>query len=362
MGTLIRLIMSWFGKVIPLPEYLCSVSKTFQMLPGSKKRKWIWGGLLHLIPVIVGLLTLFYFRQGQLTHSMTEINALWLAGTWAWVGPSLIWYYERYTVPIFYKHCRRLIKNDSLRCSVRKLVYSNIFSMPICRAISILWVSIVFIGYLLAIEFVKGFGISGYDDWLWWILSMGVLLYGYYSSIGFCYIYKTILLTKKVNVSGLENRVYHRDGVFGFSFIGNFALNTSMMFLSGIFIVPLVLLIGNHGQIYEYIVALTLIGLYVLIIAFAFCYPIMIIRKKLILEKENLSQSYCAVANQLIGKLNGDFTNTNYCRYSFYRKLITDLHAVGEWPLKLDVTIKFLSISIIFPFFVGILVFKLTTP
>ncbi len=168
MGTLIRLLLRYSGYDVQVPAYLSVVSKTIEAMPSRKSRKWLFGGFLHLAPVLVGLYLLLVVRKFSITHGTREVTALLIAASWAWVGPCLIWYYERYTLPVFHKYCRRLLKNGQQYQEIKNAIYSNITSMPNYRAIAWTWRIIVIISFIWSIDYVKRFGIHGFVDWLWY--------------------------------------------------------------------------------------------------------------------------------------------------------------------------------------------------
>ncbi len=208
---------------------------------------------------------------------------------------------------------------------------------------------LVIFGFFQSAEFVSKFGIKGFDDWLWWVLFIGVVLYAYYTSLGFCFAYKSIYLVKLIEIDNVESNIYNNDGVFGFSFIGDFALKTNMMFLSGILMVPLLFFMIDYNKLSDYALPFAMILIYVIYTVCVFIAPIYMVHRKIIKEKELLLQKYTQLANAINVELLGTFDVEGHGKLDFYRSLIGDVNKVGDWPLKFDQGVKFSLSSIILP-------------
>jgi hypothetical protein len=95
----------------------------------------------------------------------------------------------------FAKDCRSIIVDFNAYRIIRKNVYSNIWSLTFFRYFSPLWVAITVATYVSARDFIAGFGVRGISDAFWWVIILGVVLISFYTSIGFCFAYKTVRLT-----------------------------------------------------------------------------------------------------------------------------------------------------------------------
>lgn len=360
MGTIIRLILRLFGYNVTAPAYLSEVSKTVELLPVGKRWRWFWGGILHSIPVAIGLTFLLISRAADYRHGWVERVALLVTASWSFIGPALIWYYERRTLPSFLCECRKAIREKSSFRSIRTQVYSNVYSRPVCIAISTLWIALTLVGFLRVTNFVNGFGLSGPRDWLWWVILSAVILYAYYSSLGFCFIYKTITLTRLVVVSDMDTKMYNEDGVFGFSFIGDFALRTNLMFQSGIVFVPLILLVAQQKNSQDIAVPIVLIGIYIFFTVVSFAYPIYNVHRKIVAEKRRVIRRYLDVSNDLVKQIERSFSLHDYHVFLYYKGIASDIYSMREWPLNVDAFARFTLYAIIIPITVTIVAALLT--
>src|SRR5947209_4418448 len=143
MGLLIRLLLKVLGRPWTSNPYLSEVSKTIELLSCRDGTKWFWGGLLHFFLVGIGLGLLFSLRHTSITHSWREIIALVVAAMWTWLGPVLIWYYERHTLPAFEAQCKHIVAHQHDLRALNLAVYSNINTLTFTRVFAPTWVVIV---------------------------------------------------------------------------------------------------------------------------------------------------------------------------------------------------------------------------
>lgn len=356
MGTLFRLLLKLCGRNVFAVARLSEVSKTVESLPGPKRVKWFWGGLLHIFPVALVLVLLFGLRASEIRHSAREVIALLLASAWAWLGPVLIWYYEKVTLPRFAQNCRAVIADTKDYRLVRKAIYSNIYALDFCKYFTPIWMVIASIAYFSAYDFVTGFGVRGYKDVFWWLIFFGVLLVAYYTSIGFCFSYKAYHLTKIVSRARLDRRIYYVDGVFGLSFIGDFAFITAAMFFSGWLFAPLIILSVNQKSLWQYLYStpVLLLGIYFVFTLLSFLIPIYIIHHKILREKLLRSESFYKIANELTDILGNPISEDHLKRFDFAKKLIAEVQAIPNWPLRVDTALKFSLTSIFIPTLAGL--------
>jgi len=229
------------------------VSKTFESLPVSAGTRWLWGGVLHIIPVVAVLIYLALWRSTAWQDDPKAMLALILSCSWVWLGPTLIWYYEIHTLPQFDKEAKKILNDDSQYRKLQSLIYSSIYNLKFSVIFTTIWVAAAALGYYKSSTFLLKLGIYDRSDIVFWIIGLGVVLVSYYTSIGYCYAYKAILLTKLVAASELRASVYWGDGVFGLSFIGKFALKTAWMFFSGWLFVPMLVILSQYNTFRDYI-------------------------------------------------------------------------------------------------------------
>lgn len=351
MGTLFRLLLKLFGANVRTDAHLSEVSKTIESLPGAKRAKWFWGGLLHFFPVVLVLLLLFTLRTSEIRHSGKDIIALLLAATWAWLGPVLIWYYEKVTLPRFAKSCRAIIADTQDYRILRHALCGNIYDLNICKYFTPIWILAAVVAFISANDFIIGFGVSGYHDIFWWAIFLGVVLIAYYTSLGFCFSYKAYLLTRIVSRARLDRRIYHVDGVFGLSFIGDFAFTTAAMFLSGWVFAPLIFFSVNQKSLWQYLYSTPamLLEVFFIFTVLSFVIPIYIIHYKILREKSIRSRSFYKIANELSEIPDNSISEDHLKRFDFAKKLIVEVQSIPNWPLRLDTALKFSMVSIFVP-------------
>jgi uncharacterized Tic20 family protein len=351
MGTLFRLLFRLFGRTSTTDLYLSEVSKTIESLPCPDRTRWFWGGLLHCLPVAAGIVVLFSLRHSAVTHPLREVIALLLAAIWSWLGPVLIWYYERHTLPAFERQCRRIVAHPHDLETIHHAVYSNIFALNFARIFTPVWVLIVVFAFANVSDFVQGFGVFGWRDPFWWVLLVGVALIAYYTSVGFSLSYKAFQLTRMVAASKLDSRIFHPDGVFGLSFIGDFAFLTAAMFFSGWLFAPLLFFSAGPRSFIEYLTSTPVLLLVILFAftIFSFLMPIYTIHSKILREKMLRSHSIYEAANDTAGAPLDAVAEDRVRRFDFAKRLIDEVQAIPNWPLRLDTALKFMLTSILVP-------------
>lgn len=349
MGNIIRWLAAALGAPVRTRIYFTEVTKTIDSLPARETTRWIWGGLLHIAPVLVVIGLLLWVRSNRIAQSKEELATLFLAASWVFVGPALIWFYERYTLPEFDLKSRHVVKTPVQQDRIRRCVYSSIYDFRFCRLFTPIWILVVLFGFYGSRAYIFDLGIEGYYDYFFWIVTVGVALVAYYTSIGFCFAYKAICLTNIVASSELERKVYHKDEDFGLSFVGDFAFRTALMFFSGWLFAPLIVTIGLHGPHHDYTIPAILLGIYFIYTILSFFIPIYTIHKKILSEKLAIANQYHNDLNTLVELLSSQWSDSEAKRYDFYKKVLDDIRALPNWPLKLDVTLKLASTTVLSP-------------
>ena len=139
---------------------------------------------MHLVPVIVVLAILYYTRATKQHQERGEFISLALACMWVWLGPILIWYYERYTLPRFSRQCRALVSQRGQYKEIRDLVYTNIYKNGACIFITITWIAAASSLLFSKRQIIWDLGVSGKSDPFLWIIGIGFVLVAFYTSIG----------------------------------------------------------------------------------------------------------------------------------------------------------------------------------
>jgi hypothetical protein len=351
MGTILRILIALMGGKDFSRAYLSDVSKTISYLPVPNGTRWFWGGALHLLPVVLVLAFVFLFRSPEITHSKKEIITLFLAATWVWIGPVLIWYYERYVLPQFARDCKKIIVDPINYEAVRRAAYENVYKLRFSRYFIPIWVAIVALTFYSAENYLRGFGLRDHNDVLWWIILFGVALIAGYSSLGFCLAYKALCLTQLVARARLDRNIYHADGILGLSFIGEFSFKTSAMFFSGWLFAPLLILSTKSNTLWGYLtsVQISLIATYFLFTVIYFLAPIYLIHYKILKEKALRADTYYQSLNNLLAKSVAGQTDEESKRFKFLKRIIEEVRAIPNWPLRLDTAVKFGATSVSIP-------------
>lgn len=358
MGFLLRLLLGAFGLKIRTRPNLTEVSKTVEhlhLLRVPKKARWFWGGVLHALAVLGTLSVFFFLRVDQVTHGYGEIAALIVAMCWSFIGPALIWHYERYTIPLFALQCKKVFMSDQQFLEMRKMAYSNLYALTLCRYITSVWIVSVIYAFYRSREFVLNFGISGANDPFLWIMLIGTVLFAYYTSIGFCFSYKAYKLTQLVSRADLDERIFHQDEVLGLSFVGEFAFKTAAMFFSGWLFAPLVFLAGYRNAQTDYFVPALLLGIYLVFTVAAFFAPIYLVHQKILKEKAHLAKGYYEIANLASQQLIHTWSETDAIKLRHSKEMLSDIKSISNWPLNLGMLVKFSASSLIFPALAAIL-------
>ena len=163
MGAFIRAVLRLWGIAVPHRHHLTFVSKTIEMLPLSKKWRPFAGGALHLIVALVILAWLAALRSDQMSYNVLELGTLILALVWCFIGPALIWCYERRTVPALMRQVRKRVSAPQGRGYVRSMLRRNVLRDHTSLLIMAIWVTAVAAGLLGSTEFIAKFAVNHCD-------------------------------------------------------------------------------------------------------------------------------------------------------------------------------------------------------
>jgi len=354
-GALFRRACAIFGVRFSHRKYFSEVTKTIEMLPFRKKRRWLAGGILHFFFVAAVLLFLAMFRVPSSEESLDIFSTLIVAGIWAWVGPAFIWYYERYTLPILYRDCQRVITNVAERQRISKLIFRSVSDFQYSKVIIVAWIALALAGFLSSQEFLGKIGVGGAEDWVWWLFVLGVVALGYYTSIGLCLAQKGTFLANEIAKSHFEWDLYKEDRMYGLSFLGRFSLMTNLILYTGWLFVPLLFVIADEVSIWGRIVMWELMVFYLISILMAFFYPIFVLHKRIIEKKRDSSEQYLRIISNEVALILKTEKFDDVRRLEFYRQIQSDVLSIREWPLGVNGVIAFAASQLILPLVVAIL-------
>jgi hypothetical protein len=258
------------------------------------------GGTLHVLPVVLILLYTYFGRVNSWSISRSESIALILACSWVFVGPQQIWFYETVMMREFVIKYRHLIANITEAEGLKSDLYSGIYATKTNIVFTIFLICLIAAGYWASLSFISN--LIGNDklfsDWLFYVLSIGVLMISYYTSIGFCFAFKAVYITLLLVKCELKKNIYYHDGVFGLACVGDLAFQTSAMFCTGWFFAPLIILIGQHNGKTALLISYLMLFLYFVSTIVTFMIPVYLIHSKLYESKELLIKTFYEPANR----------------------------------------------------------------
>ncbi len=354
MGSLLRFLLGLAGRGVFVRGYLSPVAKTIDMLPVRKPARWFWGGLVHYVPVVICLAVFFALRRKEVTHGRGEIAALIAATLWALVGPALLWYYERYTLPILNKRCTQHVADPTQRRRIQQRVYSSALESQGSRLFVAVWMGGIVYAFLSSRNFARGFGIRSDMDPFLWVFLIGILFLSFYTALGCCLAYKSVRLVHLISHTKIKPAMYHEDRVMGLSFVGDFALWTNVMFSSGWLFVPLLFVGVPSEQVLLRDNRVLLILSYALFGLMAFLTPVFLIHGTIRRIKQSLFQAFGSRASDALGKLSKGYDSNVAGEFEICRSAIADTHLIRDWPLSLDALIRASVSTLLLPVVVGL--------
>lgn len=342
MGSIIGSILRIFGYNSFRRNYVSSVTNTIDMIPCKKANRWIWGGLIHSIPVVLVFLMFWLTEAKPVRHGLEIWAALLIASSWGFLGPSCIWIFERITLPKLWLDCSKRLTLDSDKRLVRKLIYSNTLNSMPFKVISILWMFAVSYYFFKSQFFVFGFGVGDFTTFEWWVLYIGVIFFSYYSALGICFSIRAVTIVKAIANCTILPIPYDADNSFGFSFVGDFAQRTNLMFLTGWLFVPLLTMLSMDGFSKGSLGAFSLILRYLLFVTIAFVAPILIIHKRLVAIKKVLLKGASSNIQECHARHEEDRKQGTAINFLAFRAIASDIKKMSVWPLNLDTLMRFI--------------------
>jgi len=78
---------------------------------GFRKYTGVVISLLYGLPFIIFLTTFFLIRHQNISYDIWTIAIVYLAATWSFIGPLLIWRYQHIDIKRYFYHCRLIFKS-----------------------------------------------------------------------------------------------------------------------------------------------------------------------------------------------------------------------------------------------------------
>ena len=367
MWTVIRWLLQLVGVHFPKRPHFSTVSATIDTLPVSNRRKFLVGGVLHLFLVVVSLTYLFVARFKEMHFTSIELLTLVLAVQWCWIGPGLIWLYEKRTLRRFQNYCRRTLANKVDYIDVRSAITRNVLLYKGNKYILATWILAVLTGFCFASKYLAAFAIrppsfvDGSVDWFWFLTFIGAALFAYYTGLGFCLSYKAARIIRTLSKQELKESTYNKDGMMGFSYIGTFSFSTNAMFLSGFLFVPMIFVASSESGRTNYIFIGVMIALYITFSIATVIHSIWTIHSKMVKDKAMILNRYGTVLDGTLREFKSDPSDEAYRRFAVYRGLVTDIRATSDWPLRLNTAVTFAFTNFVLPGLVTLLSNRLAT-
>ena len=341
MGTIFGLFARIFGYHVIRRSYVSSVTNTIDLIPCKKSNRWIWGGLIHSVPVVLVFLMFWFVDSKLVRHDLEVWAALLLASLWGFLGPSCIWIFERITLPKLWLDCSKKISLDTDKRLIRKLIYQNSLDSITFRILLIFWMAAVSFYFFKSQTFVSGFGVGNFNTIEWWVLYIGVIFFSYYSALGILFSIRATIIVRAISKSKILPVPYDSDNSFGFSFVGDFALRTNLMFLTGWLFVPLLTMLSMDGFSRGSLGAFSLIIGYFLFVTIAFVAPILLIHKRLVAIKKVLLIGASSNIQESHVKHEHNRQQATAISFLAFRAIASDIKKMSVWPLNLDTFMRF---------------------
>lgn len=352
---LVKYIYLLFGKkfdgitVLRLKHriYFSSASNTINGIPGSIVQKIIFGGVLHGVFASAVLFALYYSRGFSAATTDIDLISLITAHFWAYIGPPLIWYHEAVAQRVFYRKIKNIIEDPAMSEKISNILFSKLNSMKWIRNFRYAWIAVALVAYAYYDGFYKKFGITGWDDLWFYFIGFGVWILAMYTSIGVGRVLTSIHCVSILTISELRNRHYHRDNSLGLSFVTSFTGITAALFASGVLFFPLMFVLSQNGGIFGRVMSFGLIGISVLFVFLIYFVPVLLMAKKISLEKGKvLTGLYEKITTAERAYFDND-TQKNFNKFMFYNALRENVKSTNKYLLGTDVIVKFLPPFII---------------
>jgi hypothetical protein len=355
MGGVLRCAFSVFGYPMPYRSHVTSASQSTDALPFPKwRRPWISAGL-HAMPVLIVFFWLLVIRHQEVRATASEVIAVAITSTWCVVGPVLIWFFESHTLLCLARGVRKSVVDPDGYRSVRRMLRTRPLKDVFARVLLSAWLPLVGLGVLTTHTYLRRFGVRGLDDPMFWVLFAGIMYVATYAATGMVFAWRSVKLIRIIASSIKTPCLYHHDGSLGFGFLGQFALRTNLMYLSGwLFMPALVVSLSRNADSSAIASHMALVFAYTAIWLVMFVWPVFVVHKRIIELKLKLQDDFarCVTVKAEEARIGG--SERSIREFEFLRLLSQDAARVRTWPLSLDAAFRFISSIIFFPLVVNI--------
>lgn len=328
-------------------EYGSPVTVISDFLVKKSKKKALILSLIFGLPEFLLITILFLDRMDQMKHGLDVILMVYLASAWAWIGPVMIWKYERGVVPDFLNSVKNVIRNKKDYAVFLKKHKRTMHSGSMSKLYILSWVSFVSYVFINSYPYMNGFGLNGTDDPYWILMVLGVAFYAYLTANGFLLVVKTMLMIKDILPIEVDIDPYHSDDRGGLAFIGGTLSKTTLMFASGALYIPAMLKLYFDMYSSSTPLPVIIVTIYVIMVFLSFLYPVFLFHRKISTSKGD-HLIVLAYQINLNKKIVRDGDSSVYPRYVTYRDEYAVLSKLNTWPFDTNDFSTF-SFSFILP-------------
>ncbi|WP_193174895.1 hypothetical protein [Oricola nitratireducens] len=316
--------------------------------------KAFWGGVIHGGAASIALGALYAYRGDQFQHGLSEMSWLLVAHLWAYIGPPLIWYHEKYSQSDFYDRASRIIESEDRKALIKRILFSNLNAHGWISWPRRLWVLASMFAFLYYHEFYEKLGIAGVRDIWFWLIALGVFLLANYTSIGIGRVLTALWAVWEVDISEPTPRRLHHDHHLGYSFVTDFTAKTCALFSTGALFFPLIYRLSAGASPAGSALPDVMIGTVVLLIGCSLMLPVLWTRSRISKEKTSLARDNYAILVEKEREYASKRTQKAYYAYMYQRSVHSDIMSARQWLLQSDAVAKF------FPTLIGLAIGYLT--
>ena len=273
---------------------------------------------------------------------------------WAYWGPYFMFRYDKHYLKIWHS-----IFHEKPESSINEYVLKYDSRIRrIAALLTLIWSALIGGALLLSVEYLLKFGFVNYSDPYLYLFIGFVFLLIHYTAIGITGSFMTILIIKEIVENNLiEYDIYASDSVGGYSVLGNFALNTTLLYSTGVLFIPILYDFVIDVNITSQILVFLGVMIYAISIFASFLIPVTYTFKHAESQKEKILQDQLEYYKELkmkVSKTSNDyyeersvFNLIQYVRqldvYPFNFNSLTKVILTGLFPIVLYVVQLFLD-------------------
>lgn len=212
----------------------------------------------------------FLFREWELLikNELSIYIKFFFGALWCTYGPYFIFSYERKYIQ-FWKELNPIFTGENIQSFID---YFDLKIKRLSKIISVPWCILIISIILFDPSYLRLFGINGWTDLYLYVFILLIIYLSYLTALGFTGTYITInIIMHLVKKNLIKLNPFCNDGVGGFSCIGKFSLNSTILFSTGILFIPILhdyaIETGVISQLLTFIV-ITIYGAAILLVFF----------------------------------------------------------------------------------------------